>query len=150
MKQQQKDVFWAAMVLRSKQVGSFIFFFFFNLVFCMLRCTVSIGVGNNKRLFSGRLWYLFRNKFFLFFFFFFFLLVFCLCRGREAMPGGSSNTRVTRKFTYRNGMWTEVNMHSPVFFELTRRYTLTIYYLILETYKCTITTTTIIITTTTI
>ena len=40
----------------------------------------------------------------LFFFFFFFLLVFCLCRGREAMPGGSSNTRVTRKFTYRNGM----------------------------------------------
>lgn len=38
------------------------------------------------------------------FFFFFFLLVFCLCRGREAMPGGSSNTRVTRKFTYRNGM----------------------------------------------
>ena len=61
MKQQQKDVFWAAMVLRSKQVGSFFFFFFF-------------------------------------------LLVFCLCRGREAMPGGSSNTRVTRKFTYRNGM----------------------------------------------
>ena len=42
--------------------------------------------------------------FFFFFFFFFFLLVFCLCRGREAMPGGSSNTRVTRKFTYRNGM----------------------------------------------